>query len=367
MKTLIAFGFSLLYCQLLSAQNVSTFYNSNTIQIDDGMVQDRHGNLYGSHYMGTNVYKITPNGTATVFSGGYNTPNGLAFNSLGELYVVDNIGNRIYKLDSLGNRIDTVAVSSPSGIIKSIDSDTMIFTQYAGHTIRKLAPNGNVSSPIKAGYPLSGPVGLCYGPDSALYIGNFTDRKILKLDSGQLTYVATVPGLSGSNLGFITFAGDYIYGTAFQENKIYRVNPRLVNSVVLYAGSNAGNTDGPLNQAKFNSPNGILASRGGDSLFISDFNTGNVRLITGLVTNLSAQNSEEELSVYPNPSNGKLYINSPKKISSIQVFDLKGQLLFEKLEFNENWIQLPEQKGLYLLKGLTTDGEAIVRKVIKED
>ena len=70
----------------LQAQQVSTIFNSATIQVDDGIVQDKHGNIYGSHYMGSNVYKITPSGVSTVFKSGLNTPNGLAFDSQGNLY-----------------------------------------------------------------------------------------------------------------------------------------------------------------------------------------------------------------------------------------------------------------------------------------
>ncbi len=365
MRSIISLLF-LLHSIIALGQSVSTFFSSNTIQVDDGMVQDKHGNLYGSHYMGTNVYKITPNGVATVFSTGYNTPNGLAFNSMGELYVVDNIGNRIYKLDSLGNRIDTIVVSSPSGIIKSIDSDTMIFTQYAGHTLRKLSPNGVVSPPIAAGYPLSGPVGLCYGPDSSLYIGNFTDRKILKLDSGRLTYIARVPGANGTNLGFITFAGNYIYGTAFQENKIYRIDPTVLNTVFLYSGSTAGNTNGSLGQAKFNGPNGILASSGGDTLFISDFNTGDIRMIYNLSTSINEWTSQDEFSVYPNPANGFFYVNTSKAEKYlVRVMDQTGRTLNEITSYeNKALIDIGHLlKGIYLIE-ISTEKGRMVRKLV---
>ena len=269
MRTLFFILFS--FYSVLSAQYVSTFYSSASFQIDDAMVQDKHGNLYGSHYMGSRVYKITPNGTASIFSSGYNTPNGLAFNSRDELYIVDNIGNRIYKVDTAGNRIDTIVVGNPSGIIKSIDSDTMIITQYTGHRVRKLAPDGTVLPPMFAGYPLSGPVGLCYGADSTLYVGNFTDRKIFKVDSGRLIYIARVPGFSSTSLGFITHANGFLYGTAFQSHQIYKIDPNFQDSVILLSGSTVGNNNGPVSSARFNGPNGILASKGGDSLFISDY------------------------------------------------------------------------------------------------
>ncbi len=139
-----------------------------------------------------------------------------------------------------------------------------------------------INVPIQFGHPLDGPVGLCYGSDSSLYIGNFNDRKIYRFYQDTLSYLAQIPGNQGINLGFITYSKGWIYGTGFQNNKIFRVHPTALDSVEVYAGSSAGNLDGSLGQAKFNGPNGIISSYGADSLLISDFNTGNIRIISGI-------------------------------------------------------------------------------------
>ena len=164
-----------------SAQTVSTFFNATTENVTDAVVLDNQGNIYGSDYNGTNVYKITASGIVTVFATGFNTPNGLAFNSQGHLYVCDQAGNNVYVLSSSGIFLDTIPMSSPSGIIKSLDSDTMIIARYLSNIITKLAPDGSFSN-VVSGAPLNGPVGLAYDSTGTLYIGNFTDRVILKLD-----------------------------------------------------------------------------------------------------------------------------------------------------------------------------------------
>ena len=85
--------------------------------------------------------------------------------------------------------------------------------------------------------------------------------------------------------------------------------------------------------ARFNSPNGIYASRGGDSLLISDFNTGNIRLISGLVTGLVKESSIElGLDVFPNPSDGQINIRSEHNMQAIEISDLNGK----RLLYNES-------------------------------
>jgi hypothetical protein len=331
-------SFLFLSLLIIKAQQVSTVFNSSSMQIDDAIIQDDKGNIFGSHYMGSRVYKITPNGIVSIFKSGLNTPNGLALDSQNNLYIVDNIGNRIYKLDSMGNQLLSVNISGPSGIIKEIDSDTMIITQYTGHAVRKLAPNGMVSiQPMHYGFPLNGPVGLCYSSDSTLYVGNFGDRKIYKFVNDTIEYIAQAPGNANVNLGFIAYANGLIYGTSFLSNKIYEVNPNFIDSVKLYSGSNQGNLDGPLSSATFNNPNGIFASKGGDSLLISDFNTGNIRMISGLITGID-YNGESNLnfSLYPNPNKNHFFISSSQLIKRIEIIDIAGRIVFELNDLNQN-------------------------------
>ncbi len=64
--------------------------------------------------MGSNVYKMTPDGTVTTFLAGLNTPNGIAMNSLGEFYVADNVGNRIYRIAA-----DGCDIKCSTGVLKA--------------------------------------------------------------------------------------------------------------------------------------------------------------------------------------------------------------------------------------------------------
>ncbi len=345
---------SMLLANSCLSQQVSTLLNSSTIQIDDALILDDAGNLYGSHYMGSKVYKIDVNGNATTFYSGLNTPNGLAFDSQKNMYIVDNIGNKVYKVDSTGTLIYQVSVSNPSGIIKSIDSDTMIITQYTGHAMRQLSPDGIINTmPIHFGYPLNGPVGLAYGTDSSLYIGNFSNRKIFRLKEDSLHYVATLNSGANSNIGFLTWANGLLYATSFAAHKIYAIEPNFIDSTWVYAGSTVGNLDGPINQAKFNSPNGIIASKGGDSLYISDFTSGNIRLISGLINTQIERTSEKSKTVlYPNPSQGRFMIESSFEIVEIELFSMEGKQLYNEQVKSRTFYNCDTElsRGAYILR-----------------
>lgn len=319
------------YCQ-----QVTTLFDS-TFQIDDALMIDSRGNLYGSHYVGNSVFKITPSGDLSVFVSGLNTPNGLALDSEENIYIVDNQGNRIYKVDTAGNFLDTIAVNNPSGIIKSWDSDTMIFTQYAGNRIAKLAPDGTIVT-IYQGSPLNGPVGLAYDSTGVLYTGDFDDRKIYRVFTDSVEYVATVPAPNTTTnrwLGFIAYAQGYLWGTSFGAHKIYKIHPAYVDSVILFAGGAGGNLDGHIDSALFNQPNGIIASVTGDTIYVSDFGSKNVRMITPEEDTVSTSVStrlDMDLQIFPNPMQEVFIIKGELKTGKsirIAVRDALGKTIFE--------------------------------------
>ena len=325
----------LLFCGMLisaHSQQVSTFHNDPLQRVDDALIFDNQGNLFGSHFMGNTVYKITPSGVCAPFATGFNTPNGLAFDSQNNLYVCDLSGNRIYKLSETGIFLDTIHVPTPSGIIKSQFSDTLIFTQYTGNKISKLAPDGTISV-MHSGSPMNGSVGLAYDDEGQLYVANFTDRQIFKVNESELNYVATVPSPSSGALGFIAFAQGTLWATSYNGHKIYRVYPNFTDSILLYSGSTAGSTDGPIETAHFNLPNGITSSVTGDSLFVSDFGTGRVRTISllepaGIIEN--APNKTE--IIFPNPANDYITLSPEAVYDRIEISDPSGELVLKSYD-----------------------------------
>ncbi len=346
---------------LLLAQNVSTLIGPD-IGINDALVLDSQGNLYGSDHEGLSVYKYSSEGDLSVFATFSHHPNGMVMDGEDNLYVSTPPGNKIFKIAPDGTVTQYGPdIPNPNGIIFEYDSDTMIVTSYPNNTVGKLAPDG-VFTPWLSNNGFDGPLGLSYDQNQMLYVANFNDGKIFKVENDQLVYFATIPGgsvgTSYFSTGYIQWSGNYLYATGFGVNKVFRVNMQgLVEEV---AGSGiAGLQDGPASTARFFYPNGICASKTGDSLFISDYETHAVRIISDITTDVrSTKQPDMRFRCFPNPVFYKAYIRMevPHEMESCyQLVDMKGRFVAEgkwHLASGENHREISTSflpSGTYLL------------------
>ncbi|MAY84403.1 MAG: hypothetical protein CMP59_09755 [Flavobacteriales bacterium] len=75
---------------------------------------------------------------------------------------------------------------------------------------------------------------------------------------------------------------------------------------------------------------------------------------------------EDELLIYPNPSNGQFQLSGLQyKPLQMLLYDLQGRELRNYNPQETIW-QLPEEKGMYLLRIQTKEGEWVNRKVLRE-
>lgn len=368
--TILSFTILVLHISAYS-QTVSTFTGGTP---DDAIVLDENGNIYCSNYVGDTVFKFTPTGDVSSFITGLNTPNGLAFNSNQELHVCDGEGNFVYKYDLNGNLLASYPnPGHPSGIIKAHDSEAMIFTEYLGNAINVLAPDGTITE-ISSDSELVGPVGLTYDDENNLYVGNYTDRKIYKvLSNGTLDYIATVG--NSSVLGFITFSQGMLWTTVFGEHKIYKVNPNAVDDYTIFAGSTAGSMDGDISQATFNQPNGIAFNEAGDTMYITDFTTKNLRIITGIsvLGNIDSSEHKSKFILHPNPTSNTLNIeikNHTNNNLSLEIYDVVGKSTSEvdisiSAPYSRHTLDVSTlTAGIYFVK-ITTSEYTEVKRFVK--
>ncbi|MBL4662453.1 MAG: T9SS type A sorting domain-containing protein [Flavobacteriaceae bacterium] len=328
MKTTTFIFLATLLSVVSSAQTVNTFIEGTP---DDAIALDADGNIYASNFTGDSVFKFDSNGTATTFVSGLDTPNGLDFDSNGNLYVCDFNANELFRYDSSGILDASITIpGNPSGIVKAWDNDDMIYTRYNVNTINRVTPSG-VFTEVSSDPALNGPVGLAYDSNGQLYVANYNNREVFKvLANGDLEYIATV-GTIG-NLGFIAYGQGMLWGTGISDHKIYVIDPTGVDEVNVFAGSSAGSMDGDIAQATFNRPNGIAFSEDETTLYITDFGTKNLRIITGVVLSagdISLKNSEVKL--FPNPTTNLLNIQintSETGSATLKVYDILGKTLF---------------------------------------
>lgn len=316
------------------AQTVSTFFSNPDSIIDDAMVFDSQGNLYGSNFVGDAVYKITPDGSYSIFASGLANPNGLAFDSEDNLFIVEYSGQKIHKYALDGTLLQSFDITDgfPSNIIKSHNSDAMIFTNVSDQSINKLEPDGTITK-LFTGAPLNIPVGLTYDNQGRLYIGNYIGREIYRLkNNGTVKYLATIPD-SGTDfpfLAFITYANNLLWATNYGEQKIYTVKPNKLDDVAIFSGSTVGTMDGDFTEATYTYPAGIVYNEGEDALYVNQFFNGDIRKISDIS---DYERPKLKFKLYPNPTNFVTFIRGKLPAPgdyNISIFDFSGNLVYEK-------------------------------------
>lgn len=114
------------------------------------VIYDRgSGDLYASSFNGNKVDRVSPTGVVTPFSSTASTPNGLAFDSAGNLYIADNNAPGIFKTGPAGG--PATLFSKPAGsntpIGLAFDSDTgyLYASDAPGGEIFRIGPDGTAT------------------------------------------------------------------------------------------------------------------------------------------------------------------------------------------------------------------------------
>lgn len=313
----------------LSAQTVTTFVPPGN-GMDDDMLLDSAGNIFTSGYDNGRLYKVTPAGVVSTYALGFSSCNGLAWDGLGNLVVVDNVAGRLYKIAPDTSITIFLDLNGISGIIKDPLSDTLYVTQYLGNAIWKVAPDTSMTLLIQ-GNGMNGPVGLDWAENGDLIVGNFNNSGVYRVTrTGAISFIGLL-NIQGRQ-GFVAYKDGWIYGTGFDSNRIYRMDTSGAREYVAGTAM-AGNLNGPAATARFNRPNGIIFSAGGDSLFITDYGAKSMRVLTGLdsigfVAMTPRDILDASLEVSPNPARSatKLRFELPAMAEvRYQLLDAQGR------------------------------------------
>ena len=244
-----------------------------------GMEVDQDGNIYAADFgpalnggRGTVVYKITPEGEASVFADGLNGASGNALDSEGNLFQSNIAGNEISKIapDGTVTRFSSQGLGSPVGI--AIDADDTLYIANCGNGnaashVRKITKEG--TSTLHANSTLFNCAnGIAIDEASGnLYVANFGNGNILEVTpDGSVSIFVNVPG---NGNGHITMVDGVLYVVARVANQIYRLT--LDGELTLLAGSGArGIVDGAALESAFSLPNDLAASPDGKILYVND-------------------------------------------------------------------------------------------------
>jgi uncharacterized protein (TIGR03437 family) len=249
------------------------------------------------------------------------SPNGIAFDSAGNLYIADSVNQRVRKISN--GTISTVAGNGTAGFSGdgkaatsaemlgpsnvALDSAGNIYIADTGnHVIRQVATNGNISTVAginTGGYAGDGglainaelefPGGVAVDGSGNIFIADSGNNVIREVSGGNITTILG-DGLAGIFLNdpeSIVLDGQ---GNLYicEGDGLRVVKFTLATNVVttIAGGGNLGSAGdfGPANQAELNDPRGIaLDSKG--YLYIADTNNNRIRKVSpdGIITTIA--------------------------------------------------------------------------------
>lgn len=251
------------------------------------VVADAAGNLYVADSVNHTLRRISPTGAVTTFAGLAGTygntngagsaarfayPTSLALDAAGNLYVADTNNSLIRRVTPAGvvttfsgtgdyRYVDgpaaTAGFERPTGI--AVDAAGNVYVSESNaHTIRKIAPNGTVST-------LAGTNGTSGSADGAGASARFNNPGALATDRAGNLYVADT-----------------------ENHTIRKITPAGVVTTLAGAASQSGSADGTGASARFDYPTG-LAIDATDTLYVAEFLGSTIRKLTpaGVVTTLA--------------------------------------------------------------------------------
>jgi len=356
----------------LAAQNyvygVTTLVAPNTHFVDDGICLDEAGNLYGSYWgvwqgaVGTHVGRLRPDGTRDTLATGFNHPNGLNYHD-GTLYLANSGQSQVIAIDTGGTQQVLASVPGVSNVMPVPgQEDSLVAVAWQSSRLFGIR-NGQVTT-LSTGGPISGPAGMAYDDNGELYVGNFNNGRILHYaGNGQFDVLTDI----GGGIGFITYSDGAILATNHTDKRVYRINLSDTSVQVIAGSGQAVIADGIGTNASFSSPNGIVATPTGDTIYVSEFMGKSVRMIVRIPATLSTSPSlYSDIKVYPVPVQHQLRLEAPwlEEMKTLRVFDGSGKLVSETTEWKAGIDTTKWSAGMYLLVGEGRNGEILFRKMV---
>ena len=320
------------YVTTLAGSGNATFANgqgtSASFSYPYGLAVDSGGNVYVADYYNHRVRKITAGGVVTTLAGSGNatfvngqgtaasfwSPQGVAVDASGNVYVADTTNHRIRKITSNGT-VTTLAGSGspgfadgqgtaasfrgPSGVAVG-ESGNVYVADTNNNRIRKVTAGGNVTVLAGSGgsgyadgqgiaASFRGPTGVAVDGSGNVYVADINNNLIRKVTpSGNVSTLAG-SGLNGNEDGqgtaasFLSPAGvvvdgkGNVYVADSYNNRIRQIT--VSGNVTTLAGSgNSGSADGQGTVASFNSPTGVAVD-GSGNVYVADYYNNRIRKI----------------------------------------------------------------------------------------
>jgi len=291
---------------LVQARTVDTFL-SGTVAFD-GMTFDEGGNLYATQYTSPpqtgNLYKITPDGTVTILRAGLRGAAGVAIDGAGFIFVAEYNSSTVRKISPTGQaEIFASGFNGPIGL--DFDSLGNLYVQnFNVSTVQRVNPSGVVELfATVPGYTVGS--ALAIDDEDNLYLTSYSSNRIYRVTPDGTPSFYLAGGSPG--YGFIRWGSGQLYLTGINDHRIYSLTPSAGAVLNVIAGTGVpGTTDGPADQAEFDTPLGlaVLPTPGGDILYVGEPPSVSFRRITPEATSSTEEvvlHGERSALAFPNP------------------------------------------------------------------
>jgi hypothetical protein len=310
-----------------------------------GMAVDGATNVYVADRGNNTIRRMTPVGEVTTLAGlaggvgsvdglaraaRFNTPQGLAVDGAGNVYVADSWNSTIRKVSlegivttlagraGYGDNVDGVGSAArfcdPEGM--AVDGATNVYVaDWSSQTIRKVATSGAVVTIAGVAWrygtndgpgnvaQFANPSDVAVDSATNVYVADSSNNTIRKVSPGGV--VTTLAGLGGSSgstdgtgsaarfddpEGVAVDSANNVYVADSGNQTIRKVTPGGVVTTLAGRAWNSGSADGTNNMASFCNPSGMAVDSSGN-LYVAETGNWTIRKVTpgGVVTTVGGQ------------------------------------------------------------------------------
>ena len=387
-----------------------------------GLAIDKAGNTYIIDLQNNRIRKVFSFGIIVTIAGngisGYNgdsilavnaelhQPEGIAVDAIGNVYIADELNNRIRKIDTNGY-ITTIAgtgaigftgdngpakaakLSGPTGVCVDNQGNILI-ADRSNSRIRKIDTNGIITTVAGSGvfgydgdnWPsatmagLRDPTSVAVDNIGNIYVVDQGDQRIRKVDT--FNKISTIYGN-----GLMGYSGDGLLGTNSRmyyptsvavdrfgnvyvcDEQNYRIRKldHTFKTVKTIAGNGVSGFVGDTGYAVQNEigdPKGVAVDSNGN-VYFSDWSNNRVEYVTSVVSVNNITGNISEVNIYPNPNEGAFTVNisaSNNEEVHLVVTNIIGQEIKQATTGTNKpvLINLDAPPGIYFITATTSTG-----------